>query len=231
LSELLKTNPPTSDDTAIVEQMAQIGIVPGQDFDASLLDPAVAAGVPKAAQAQIMGWLEGSVAAGEASKENGWLYTTATGTYGTNYLQRALVTAIGLGANLPEDAIYPTSEADSDGQPYDGKAKYVMHFEKGQLPPAQGFWSLTLYDANYFFVANPLNRYNVSSRSAFVANPDGSVDVLIQNASPGRAKQPNWLPAPKGRFVLMLRLYHPRSEPPSLIDRSWTIPPVVKAAP
>jgi hypothetical protein len=95
----------------------------------------------------------------------------------------------------------------------------------------QAFWSVTMYDAQYFFVANSLNRYNVSSRSKFKANPDGSIDVYIQNASPGKAKESNWLPAPKGPFVLMLRMYWPKETPPSILDGSWTPPPVVKTTP
>ena len=104
--------------------------------------------------------------------------------YGTDYLQRALITAIGLGANRPQDAVYPTSEKDADGNPYDGANKYVMHFDKGQMPPADGFWSLTMYNAEYFFVANKLNRYTLSSRDKFKLNKDGSVDLYIQKDSP-----------------------------------------------
>ena len=95
---------------------------------------------------------------------NGWGYDTETGIYGTNYLNRALVTAIGLGANRSQDAIYPTSLKDAEGHDYSGTNKYVIHFPKGQLPPARGFWSVTMYDANYFFVENPLNRYSISPR-------------------------------------------------------------------
>ena len=98
---------------------------------------------------------------------------------------------------------------DADGKPYDGAHKYVMHFAKGQMPPAKGFWSLTMYNAEYFFVANPLNRYTLSSRNKFKHNQDGSVDLYLQNESPGKDKEANWLPAPKGKFVLMLRLYWP----------------------
>jgi hypothetical protein len=158
--------------------------------------------------------------------ENGWVFTTKAGTYGTSYLQRALVTAIGLGANRPQDAIYPTSEGPDIVQKYSGANKYVMHFNKGELPPVNGFWSLTMYDASYFFVDNPLNRYNVSSRSKFKPNADGSIDVYIQNESPGKDKESNWLPAPTGDFILMLRLYWPKEESPSIIDGSWKIPAV-----
>jgi hypothetical protein len=227
-AELLKTNPPATDDAPMVTKLAKIGIVPGQDFDSSKIDPAVVkavAGAPKPAQEKIMGHFK---QAGTA--ENGWIFTTKAGVYGTDYLQRAFVTAIGLGANRPQDAIYPTSEADADGKPYSGANKYVMHFDKGEMPPAEGFWSLTMYNGEYFFVDNPLNRYTVSSRSKFKTNADGSVDVYIQNESPGKDKEGNWLPAPKDKFVLMLRLYWPKEKAPSIIDGSWKIPPVKIAA-
>ena len=232
-AELLKTNPPAADDAPMLAKLAKIGVVPGQDFDAAKLDPAVAkglAGAPKPAQELIMGWLKAGIAAGDMKLENGWAYTTKAGTYGTSYLQRALVTAIGLGANRPQDAIYPTSTGPDIVKKYSGEKKYVMRFEKGHLPPVDGFWSLTMYDADYFFVANPLNRYTLSQRNKLKVNPDGSVDLLIQNESPGKDRESNWLPAPKGDFVLMMRLYWPREKPPSLIDGSWKIPEVKEAS-
>ena len=136
---------------------------------------------------------------GDIQHINGWAFTTKTGNYGTNYLQRALITAIGLGANRPEDAVYPTSTGPDLVKKYSGGKKYVMHFEKGQLPPAIGFWSLTMYDANYFFVDNPLNRYTLSQRNKLKTNADGSVDLYIQAESPGKDKESNWLPAPMRR--------------------------------
>ena len=139
------------------------------------------------------------------------------------------VTAIGLGANRPQDAVYPTSQKDADGKDYNGADKYVMRFPKGQLPPVRGFWSLTRYDANYFFVDNPLNRYSISARQSLKSNPDGSTDLYVQNESPGKDKESNWLPAPKGKFILMLRLYWPNENNPSIINGSWKIPPVKKA--
>ena len=99
------------------------------------------------------------------------MFTTKTGLYGTEYLQRALVTAIGLGANRPQDAVYPTSEVDADGKPYSGANKYVMHFDKGEMPPVDGFWSLTMYNGEYFFVDNPLNRYTVELRASLSRTP------------------------------------------------------------
>ena len=151
---------------------------------------------------------------------------TKTGIYGTDYLMRALITAIGLGANRPQDAVYPTSLKDANGKAYDGANKYIMHFAKGQLPPVDGFWSLTMYDANYFFVANPINRYSISARQSLKTNADGSTDLYIQNQSPGADKEANWLPSAPDKFILMLRMYWPKEKDPSIIDGSWKIPPV-----
>jgi hypothetical protein len=233
LANLLKSNPPSAADAPMVERLAALGIVPGQELDAGKLRTAVGPrllDVPKTAQGKVMEWVQGAVPAGDAQNLNGWFFSTKTGTYGTNYIQRALITAVGLGANLPQDAVYPTSEVDADGKPYTGANKYVLRFEKDQVPPVDGFWSLTMYDGSYFFVENPLHRYTVSSRNRFVPNADGSVDIYIQNESPGKAKEANWLPAPRDKFILMMRLYWPKETPPSLLDGTWKIPGVKQAA-
>ncbi len=216
----------------MVAELATIGIVPGKAFDPSNLYAAVSKGLaraPKAGQEKIESWFKGSVAGGDAKFIDGWRFTTKTGTYGTNYLQRALIAAFGLGANLPQDAVYPTSEVDADGKPYSGANKYVLHFDKSEMPPVDGFWSLTMYDGEFFFVENPLKRHALSQRNRFMTNADGSIDLYIQSESPGKRKSANWLPAPKGTFILMLRLYWPRETPPSILDGSWTIPGVRQA--
>jgi hypothetical protein len=228
-AELLKTNPPAAEDAPMVAELAKIGIVPGQDFDATKLDPAVAKGLasaPKPAQDKIMEWMKEGVVAGDFKLEHGWLFTTKTGLYGTGYRQRALITAIGLGANRPQDAVYPTSEGPDVLKKYSGEQKYVMHFNKGEMPPVKGFWSLTMYDASYFFVPNALNRYTLSQRNKFKPNKDGSVDLYIQRESPGKDKEANWLPAPSAQFILMMRLYWPTETPPSLLDGTWKVPEV-----
>ena len=129
---------------------------------------------------------------------------------------------------------FPAPEATSikaaDGDAYDGAHTYVMRFPKGQLPPARGFWSLTMYNAEYFFVPNVLHRYSISARQNLKANPDGSVDLYIQKDSPGAAKESNWLPAPPGKFILMLRMYWPNEQSPSILNGSWTIPAVKKVS-
>jgi hypothetical protein len=143
LGRLMKTNPPVAEDAPIVARMAKIGLVPGQDFDGSKLgafDKEAIKAVPKAAQLKIMDYFK------QAGKPvNGWMFTRKTGIYGTDYIQRALVKAIGLGANRPQDAVYPTGEKDADGKEFDAASnKYVMHFDKGQMPPVDGFWSITM---------------------------------------------------------------------------------------
>jgi len=224
LAKLMADNPPAKADAPIVERMAKLGIAAGKPFEIAKLDRAAAQALtaaPKAAVARIMGHFKDA-----GSLVNGWTFTTRAGVYGTEYLQRALVTAIGLGANRPQDAVYPTGEVDADGKKFDGANKYVLRFAKGQTPPVDGFWSLTMYDANYFFVDNPLNKYTVSPRNDLKFNDDGSLDIYIQNESPGKDKKANWLPAPKGPFVLMMRLYWPREKAPSIIDGSWKLPGV-----
>src|SRR5262249_16631430 len=229
LAQLMKSNPPYAADSAMLPTLAKIGVVPGSDFDASKLDPAVVEGIkaaPKPAQDSIIRWMKEGLLTRDFSLQDGWLFTTKTGVYGTAYRQRALITAIGLGANRPEDAIYPTSEGPELFQNYTGSKKYVMHFNKAQLPPVDGFWSLTMYDAGYFFVDNPLNRYTLSQRNKLQPNSDGSVDLYIQHESPGADKEANWLPAPAGRFVLMMRMYWPRKTSPSILNGTWKIPRV-----
>jgi hypothetical protein len=226
LATLMKDNPPAAADAPMVAEMATIGLVPGDPFDPAKLGPDFAKDldrVPPEANAKIMAALKDL-----GPPHNGWSYSTHLGTYGTNYLVRAVTTAVGLGANRAQDAVYPVSEADADGKPYDGASRYVMHFDKGQMPPVEGFWSLTMYDEHYFFVPNPLDRYTLSARNALKRNKDGSVDLYIQHESPGRERESNWLPAPAGRFVLMLRLYWPAEKDPSILDDSWPIPPVTQ---
>jgi hypothetical protein len=157
---------------------------------------------------------------------NGWSMNTDTmGAYGNYYLKRAMVAQVGLGANLPEDAIYPLNLTDDSGKPLDGANKYKIHFDKETIPPAEAFWSITLYDPEGFQVPNPLNRFAVSSWMPFRYNPDGSLDIYFQNDSPGADNEANWLPAPKGPFNLTMRIYAPRSE---ALTGKWNPPPIVR---
>ena len=224
-AELLKLHPPHLTDGPILAQMQRIGIEVGESFDISKLDSAVRRGVEAApAEAQkVMTWKLASL----ARVANNWSMNTDTmGVYGNYYLKRAIVTQQGLGANLVEDAIYPLNLGDENGKPLDGSSRYTIHFEKGLTPPVRAFWSLTLYDSDGFQVANVLNRFAVSSWMPFKYNGDGSLDLYFQNESPGKDREDNWLPAPKGPFNLTMRLYSP--EPDALMGR-WNPPPIKKA--
>ena len=158
---------------------------------------------------------------------NGWRIGYELGEYGTRYQQRALVAKLGLGANSPQDAIYPNLHSDPQGRPLSGAQSYVLHFAKDQLPPARAFWSLTLYDERQLLSANPLNRYALGDRDDLHYNADGSLDLYIQQDQPAAADQRrNWLPAPEGRFNLFLRLYWPQ---PEVLDGRW-LPPAIQIA-
>jgi hypothetical protein len=223
-AELLKLNPPHLTDEPMIAQLKKIGIEPGKSFDISKVDPAVQRALDSAPQdaQKLMAWKLSTL----AGVVNGWSMNTDTmGVYGNYYLKRAIVTEIGLGANLPEDAIYPINLFDSTRQPLDGANKYTIHFDKGATPPADAFWSITLYDKDGFQVANGLNRFAVSSWMPFKYNGDGSLDLYFQNESPGADLEANWLPAPRGPFNLTMRLYAPRSE---ALTGKWNPPPVVK---
>jgi hypothetical protein len=225
-AEILKLQPPHITDEPILAQMRRIGIERGKSFDIDKLDPAIKTALetaPKDALA-LMAWKVSSL----ARVVNGWSMNTDTmGVYGNYYLKRAIITQLGLGANLPEDAIYPINFADDTGKPLDGANRYVLHFESSAIPPVNAFWSVTLYDAEGYQVPNSLNRFAVSSWMPFKYAPDGSLDLYFQNQSPGADKEANWLPAPKGPFNLTMRLYAPKDD---ALTGKWNPPPVMKAA-
>ena len=171
-----------------------------------------------------------------ASKEtgapiNGWrVPPMVVGNFGSDYGVRAVVALIGLGANLPADAVYPSVFVDADNQPLQGAHKYVIRFDKDAAPPVNAFWSITMYTADSFFVPNPINRYSVSSWMPLKKNKDGSLDIYVQAESPGKDKESNWLPADPNSFNMTLRMYWPTDKAPSILDGSWK-PPVVTKQP
>ena len=224
-AEILKLHPPHVTDQPILAQMRRIGIEKGKSFDIDTVDPAVKAGLTNAPEAALtlMAWKVPTI----ARVANGWSMNTETmGVYGNYYLKRAIVAQVGLGANLPEDAIYPINLADDTGKPLDGGGAYVLHFDKDTMPPADAFWSVTLYDDAGFQVANSLNRFAVSSWMPFKYGSDDSLDLYIQNATPSTDNEANWLPAPaKGPFNLTMRLYAPKSD---ALTGKWNPPLVTK---
>ena len=225
LATLLATNPPHLKDADMAAVLSDLGILAGQDFDGSAfgtLQNELLATVPKRAQLRM------AVRMKRTDTTNGWLYfTDGVGNWGTDYELRGMANLLGPGWNRPEDAIYPISQADASDDDYDGaKYDYVVRFEDGELPPANGFWSLTMYDKDLFFVPNEINRYAVGSHTALTKGNDGAVEIVIQSDAPAADKQSNWLPAPQGQFKLVLRLYDPSGEAPSILNGSWTPPPV-----
>jgi hypothetical protein len=225
LAELMAKHPPHANDYPILFRMRQIGFEPGRPFETSKLDPALVSTINAAARDALVDLEQsGKSGAGIGLHVNGWFYQTSTvGTYGTAYKLRAMGTLIGLGVNLPEDAVYPASFVDGDGKPYSGANRYVLHFDKGKLPPAEAFWSVTLYDKDGFQASNALGRFALGDRDKLKFSADGSLDIYIQNEPPGPDKESNWLPTPAGEFNLAMRLYSPRRE---ALDGSWTPPPV-----
>jgi hypothetical protein len=219
-AELMTRYPPHPTDWSQLARMARIGVVPGRPFEAGALDADVLAaleGIPAAAH----DLLEHTVRT-SARQVNGWVMNTdSIGVYGNFYSKRAAVTMVGLGANPPEDAIYPIGIA-----PADGSHRYVLHLAADALPPVDGFWSLTMYDQEGFQIANPIDRFAIGDRDALRYNADGSLDIIVQAAEPDADHRANWLPAPDGPFSLLLRLYAPR--PPAL-DGRWN-PPALEIA-
>jgi hypothetical protein len=222
--------PPAATDAPMLASMAKIGVVPGKPFEMSKLDPAVQAAlkdIPQTALKKIEG-NQNSL----GTVVNGWAISKGLGTYGPgDYLKRATVAAFGWPANQEKDAVYPFTEIDSAGQKLTGANKYTLTFAKGETPPVKGFWSITMYmiDKGWWFVPNPLNKFTVSARDNLKSNADGSVTLYFQNESPGADKEANWLPAPKGPFLPLLRMYYPAETSPSILDGSWKPPAVVKS--
>jgi len=221
-ADLMKLQQPHLTDQPILAQMKRIGIEVGKRFDFDSLDPVVKKALERAPEdaQRLMRWKLPTL----ARVANGWSMNTDTmGVYGNYYLKRAIVSQVGLGANLPEDAIYPMNLADETGRPLDGAGSYTIHFDKGATPPVNAFWSITLYDSDGFAVANPLNRFALSSWMPFKYNADGSLDLYFQSENPGGDKEANWLPAPKGPFDLTMRMYAPKAE---ALTGKWNPPPV-----
>jgi hypothetical protein len=224
--ELTKANPPHVNDDPILARMQRLGLVPGRPFDAAAMSPVARAALeaaPAAAFAKIKDYF-----ASAAQRVNGWsMISSPVGTYGTDYVKRAMIAYMGLGANVVEDAIYPTAATDSTGAPLDSSKKYVVHFAKEQIPPVRAFWSLTMYNERQFFAANPIHRFAIGDRDALKFAADGSLTLYIQRESPGADRESNWLPAPAdGPFSMNLRLYWPK---PQALDGAWAPPPVTKA--
>jgi len=226
-TELMKIHSPHITDWSILTRMKRIGIMPGKSFDFSKASPAVKAGLNRAIVDGLK--LMKKSLPSIASIVNGWqMNTSSMGVYGNYYLKRAIIAWIGLGANQPEDAIYPLNLKDAEGKQVEPGQNYVLHFLKDELPPVNAFWSATMYDEAGFQVANTLNRFAIGDRDALKYNADGSLDIYIQPQSPGEDKESNWLPSPSkgGPLGITMRLYSPK---PKALDGRWVPPAINKA--
>ncbi|MBO9668035.1 MAG: DUF1254 domain-containing protein [Bdellovibrio sp.] len=225
-AQALKENPPAASDSKMVARLSSMGIVPGKDFIYDKL-------TQEQQRALNIGYFAAQEKIAEAlrSRENldvhnGWRYPKTVGTYGDDYMARALIAKVALGANIKQDAIFPLAKIDQNGVPLNGGTRYVIRFAKGKLPPVNGFWSLTMYNSRQFLVKNPINRFAIGDRDKLKYNRDGSLDIYIQAAPPGKDKEANWLPAPDGEdFNLAMRLYWPKQ---AALDGSWKVPAVEK---
>ena len=229
LGRALKQNPPPARDRPLLDRLAEVGVGPGRRPSKEGLDPAVLDGLRQGYE------LESTELPGRAREEiarmalaNGGWYALdpRIGAYGTAYEFRAAIALVGLGANTPEEALYPIGLGDSEGRLLNGANRYRITFAPGDEPPARAFWSLTMYDLDGFLIANPVKRYAVgSSHPPLIRRNDGSIVIAIQKDPPTESKV-NWLPAPEGAFRLNLRLYWPER---SALTGSWKPPPVLRS--
>ena len=214
VAQLMAKNPPQSADSILLKKLAKIGLVAGQPFDLKT-DNFIVKTKLKALPEFIHKKMEARRDNPDQSlMTNGWrVVTEGLGTYEADYLKRAYIDFVGLGANWAEDAVYPTCVFDINGDPLDANKAYQLHFEANQLPLVNAFWSITAYNADEFLVENELNRFALGDRDPIQYNEDGSLDLFIQNNQPKVAQLSNWLPIPKqGRFTLTMRLYWPKAE-------------------
>ncbi len=221
--DLLQVHSPHINDQPIASVMSRIGLQVGDALDIDALAPDVRDALEQAPGP--------AIAAMQAALPklypvvNGWIMPRANiGAYGTNYLARAVVALVGLGANLPEDAVYPTLLHDSEGEQPNGTNTYTLHFEGSKVPPVDAFWSVSLYDDEGFAAPNELQRHALGDRDSLSFNDDGSLDLMIGHDKPAK-EDANWLPAPTGPFGLILRLYSPH---PEIVDGSWEPPPLTR---
>jgi len=218
---LLAKNPPAADDAPMREKIAKLGIEPGRPFDMSKRDALAARSIEEGAKSAFDAIATSAKSGSRGEIRGGWSFDVGQGRWGTDYGRRAVAAYTGLGLNAPEDAIFMATDVDAEGHKLEGANRYVLHFDRKTLPPANGFWSLSAYDDQRHLAANPINRYNLGSTSRLATNADGSIDIYVQNAAPAADKSANWLPAPGGRFNVILRVYWPKAE---VVERRW-VPP------
>ena len=224
VARLMKDNPPAPADAPMLEKLKVLGIEPGKDFDIARVDPDTAKGLRRA-----MGTFEIlQKGVKKLKSENGWIVIPKNfASYGTDYETRAGIALIGLGGIRPDDVVYPTAFLDGEDKPLDGANRYVLHLDKGQAPPTNATWSVSMYDPQGYYVPNAIDRYNLAMWMPLRYNADGSLDLYVQAASPGADRDANWLPSPpSGPFNITVRIYWPKQE---VLDGSYKLPPLKRS--
>jgi hypothetical protein len=206
-------------DTEALNNLADLGFVIGEPFNKrGLLDDFIFNLAIKITQKKLQEGLDK-----QEKLENGWVVHRSTiGEYGSNYALRAGAAKAGLGALPVAETVYPNTTRDSTGELLTGSKRYKIRFDKGEAPPINAFWSLSVYDDEGFFVDNTIKRYSIGDRDKLDFNVDGSLDIWIQSTEPVTG-QNNWLPTPAGQFALTMRLYSPTAK---FISGAWTLPKV-----
>jgi hypothetical protein len=221
-AELMGLHPPHLTDWSQLARMRRIGIAPGKYFASESLDPSIRQALESVPTEAVQRMQATHTSMGRVV--NGWSLSTDTvGTYGDAYLRRAVVAMVGLFANQEVDALYPFAVHDAAGQALDGENDYLLHFEPHEIPPAGSFWSVTIYDAEGFQSANPINRFALGDRDDLQYNSDGSLDLYLQHESPGAEEESNWLPSPRGPLSVTMRIYAPK---PEALNGTWSPPPI-----
>ncbi|WP_099022736.1 DUF1254 domain-containing protein [Mycolicibacterium palauense] len=221
-ADLIAVNPPHPTDFSQLARLSALGIGTGLSWDPDRFSAEEVARLEQGRSDALTAITSAGTTL--ALPVNGWMSMTENvGVYGNSYLRRAALTMYGLGANPPEDAVYPLLVADADGQALSGEHDYVLHFEADQLPPVDAFWSVTMYDAEGYQVDNELGRFALGDRDPLTFNDDGSLDLYLQHSNPGPQRESNWLPAPTGPLGVTMRLYAPRR---GILDASWNPPPM-----
>jgi hypothetical protein len=218
--------PPHPSEVALWARFAQIGIVPGKAFDSEALSPEMQTAL-KAGMAD--GQKEIDARRASLAGRTDLLFGTRE-FLKNDYVARATGTQVGIGANSRDEAMYPMYDKDANGAKLDGSAqRYTLRFAKGELPPVNSFWSLTMYDLpSQLLVKNPIDRYLINSPMLpdLKTDADGGLTIYIQAESPGKDKEANWLPSPKGPFMMAMRCYWPK---PALLEGQWKQPQIDRA--
>jgi len=223
LCRLMGFLPPAEADGPVLQILAKFGMSPGKVYDIEQLGVVRRFLLKKAVEISRQKLSEMSTQ--DRSSENNWaVVREGIGVYGTAYNIRAFVALIGLGALTPAEAAYPNSQLDQNGDPLSGQHRYRIHFEAGQTPPVDAFWSLTMYNEQGFLIDNPIRRYALGDRDELQYNSDGSLDIFIQHQQLTE-NESNWLPAPAGKFAVTMRLYLPKAE---FLSGAWQLPFIEK---